>query len=102
MVVWEESLHPQAKIVSVSFSISGIYFEYFVLQSLISNIAFGFGCSYFSQYEETGIGAHWTNIWVILALHWPSLCLSLTCFISGKSHVGRQVFLGRLHGHDDD
>ena len=26
MVVWEESLHPQAKILSVSFSISGIDF----------------------------------------------------------------------------
>ena len=80
MVVWEESLHPQAKIFSVSFSISGIDFEYFVCQSLISNIAFGFGCSYFSQYEETGIGAHWSNIWVILALHCPSLSLSHVLF----------------------
>jgi len=48
MVVWEESLDPNAKIASC----------------LISNIAFGFGCSYFSHYEETGIGAQWDNIWV--------------------------------------
>ena len=33
-------------------------------QCLISNIAFGFGCSYFSFYEEMGIGAQWDNIWV--------------------------------------
>jgi len=47
MVVWEESLDPNAKIASC----------------LISNIAFGFGCSYFSHFEETGIGAQWDNIW---------------------------------------
>ena len=29
MVVWEESLHPQAKILSVSFSMSAIDFDYF-------------------------------------------------------------------------
>ena len=101
MVVWEESLHPQAKILSVSFSISGIDFEYFVRQSLISNIAFGFGCSYFSQYEETGIGAHWSNIWVILALTGPARSLSLKLGILGKSHVRRQFLPGRLYGHDD-
>ena len=33
-------------------------------QCIISNIAFGFGCSYFSHYEETGVGAQWDNIWV--------------------------------------
>ena len=33
------------------------------LQCLISNVAFGFGCAYFSHYEESGIGAQWHNIW---------------------------------------
>ena len=32
-------------------------------QCLISNVAFGFGCAYFSHYEESGIGAQWHNIW---------------------------------------
>ena len=41
------------------------------LQCLISNIAFGFGCSYFSFYEEMGIGAQWDNIWVSLTLFGP-------------------------------
>ena len=35
----------------------------FVFQCLISNVAFGFGCAYFSHYEESGIGAQWNNIW---------------------------------------
>ena len=26
-------------------------------------MAFGFGCAYFSHYEESGIGAQWHNIW---------------------------------------
>merc|ERR1719193_743736 len=47
MVVWEESLQPTAKIVS----------------TLISNIAFGFGCAYFAHFEESGVGAQWNNIW---------------------------------------
>ena len=34
-----------------------------MLQCLISNVAFGFGCAYFSHYEESGIGAQWHNIW---------------------------------------
>lgn len=48
MVVWEEVLEPNAKILS----------------SLVSNIAFGFGCAYFSHYEESGVGAQWSNIWI--------------------------------------
>ena len=47
MVVWEEVLNPNAKILSC----------------LVSNIAFGFGCAYFSHYEESGVGAQWSNIW---------------------------------------
>ncbi|XP_059473610.1 ATP-binding cassette sub-family A member 7-like isoform X2 [Neocloeon triangulifer] len=31
------------------------------LVCLISNVAFGYGCSYLSFFEETGIGAHWHN-----------------------------------------
>jgi len=30
---------------------------------LISNIAFGFGCAYFSHFEESGVGAQWHNLW---------------------------------------
>ncbi|GIY08391.1 phospholipid-transporting ATPase ABCA1 [Caerostris darwini] len=30
--------------------------------SLSSNVAFGFGCSYISHYEEEGVGAQWSNI----------------------------------------
>ena len=26
-------------------------------------MAFGFGCAYFSYYEEEGVGAQWDNIW---------------------------------------
>ena len=48
MVVWEEALHPSGKLLSC----------------LVSNIAFGFGCSYFSHFEETGVGAQWSNIGV--------------------------------------
>ncbi|XP_059140192.1 phospholipid-transporting ATPase ABCA1-like [Physella acuta] len=33
-----------------------------ILASLSSNIAMGYACSYFSQYEEQAIGAQWHNI----------------------------------------
>ncbi|KAK7101016.1 phospholipid-transporting ATPase ABCA1-like [Littorina saxatilis] len=33
-----------------------------MLSCLSSNIAFGFGCSYLSRYEEQAIGAQWSNI----------------------------------------
>ena len=32
------------------------------VQSLSSNIAMGYGFSYFAQYEEQAIGAQWSNI----------------------------------------
>ncbi|XP_052003577.1 phospholipid-transporting ATPase ABCA1-like [Xyrauchen texanus] len=32
--------------------------------SLLSCVAFGYGCENFSQYEEQGIGIQWSNIWV--------------------------------------
>lgn len=32
-----------------------------MLQCLLSNVSFGFGCSYLSHYEEMGIGAQWSN-----------------------------------------
>ncbi|KAL1023254.1 hypothetical protein UPYG_G00038330 [Umbra pygmaea] len=33
-----------------------------VLASLFSPVAFGFGCEYFSQYEEQGLGIQWFNL----------------------------------------
>ncbi|XP_041914079.1 phospholipid-transporting ATPase ABCA1 isoform X1 [Alosa sapidissima] len=33
-----------------------------VLLSFLSPVAFGFGCEYFSQYEEQGVGIQWFNI----------------------------------------
>ncbi len=34
----------------------------FALQSLLSPVAFGFGCSYMARYEEQGLGIQWSNI----------------------------------------
>lgn len=31
-------------------------------QSLLSPVAFGFGCEYFSLYEEQGVGIQWYNL----------------------------------------
>lgn len=31
-------------------------------QSFLSPVAFGFGCEYFSQYEEQGLGIQWNNV----------------------------------------
>ena len=31
-------------------------------QSLLSPVAFGFGCEYFSLYEEQGVGIQWHNL----------------------------------------
>lgn len=31
-------------------------------QSFLSPVAFGFGCEYFSQYEEQGLGIQWHNL----------------------------------------
>lgn len=31
-------------------------------QSLLSCVAFGYGCENFSRYEEQGIGIQWSNI----------------------------------------
>ncbi|XP_012735452.2 phospholipid-transporting ATPase ABCA1 isoform X1 [Fundulus heteroclitus] len=33
-----------------------------VLASFLSPVAFGFGCEYFSQYEEQGVGIQWNNL----------------------------------------
>ncbi|XP_074524779.1 phospholipid-transporting ATPase ABCA1 isoform X2 [Halichoeres trimaculatus] len=33
-----------------------------VLASFLSPVAFGFGCEYFSQYEEQGVGIQWHNV----------------------------------------
>lgn len=31
-------------------------------QSFLSPVAFGFGCEYFAQYEEQGVGIQWYNL----------------------------------------
>lgn len=31
-------------------------------QSLLSPVAFGFGCEYFSLFEEQGVGIQWSNL----------------------------------------
>ena len=64
MVVWEESLDANAKTFSVSSLLPYLVVKMRPFQCVISNIAFGFGCSYFSHYEESGVGAQWDNIWV--------------------------------------
>lgn len=33
-----------------------------VPQSLLSPVAFGFGCEYFALFEEQGIGIQWRNL----------------------------------------
>uniref|UniRef100_A0A669EVN9 P-type phospholipid transporter n=1 Tax=Oreochromis niloticus TaxID=8128 RepID=A0A669EVN9_ORENI len=33
-----------------------------ILASFLSPVAFGFGCEYFSQYEEQGVGIQWYNL----------------------------------------
>ncbi|XP_062869316.1 phospholipid-transporting ATPase ABCA1 [Trichomycterus rosablanca] len=33
-----------------------------ILASFLSPVAFGFGCEYFSQYEEQGVGIQWFNV----------------------------------------
>ncbi|KAF4110511.1 hypothetical protein G5714_007542 [Onychostoma macrolepis] len=35
-----------------------------IATSLLSCVAFGYGCENFSRYEEQGIGIQWRNIWV--------------------------------------
>ncbi|MED6260960.1 hypothetical protein ATANTOWER_031975, partial [Ataeniobius toweri] len=37
-------------------------FTHRVLASFLSPVAFGFGCEYFSQYEEQGVGIQWYNL----------------------------------------
>lgn len=32
------------------------------MQSLISTVAFGFGCGYIGQYEQQGVGAQFSNM----------------------------------------
>lgn len=34
----------------------------FVLQSLLSPVAFGYGCEYFALFEEQGVGIQWGNL----------------------------------------
>jgi len=38
------------------------FFQLFCMQCLISNVAFGFGCTYLARLEEDGIGAQWNSI----------------------------------------
>lgn len=32
------------------------------VQSLLSPVAFGFGCEYFALFEEQGVGIQWSNL----------------------------------------
>lgn len=41
---------------------NGVLFPSPHSQSLFSPVAFGFGCEYFSQYEEQGVGIQWHNL----------------------------------------
>lgn len=34
----------------------------FSSQSLLSPVAFGFGCEYFALFEEQGVGIQWSNL----------------------------------------
>lgn len=36
--------------------------DMFSLQSLLSPVAFGFGCEYFALFEEQGVGIQWSNL----------------------------------------
>ncbi|XP_063236956.1 phospholipid-transporting ATPase ABCA7-like isoform X2 [Bacillus rossius redtenbacheri] len=45
MIIWEEKISSLPKLIT----------------SILSNVAFGFGCSYFAHYEEMGVGVHWHN-----------------------------------------
>lgn len=36
--------------------------DMFFLQSLLSPVAFGFGCEYFALFEEQGVGIQWSNL----------------------------------------
>lgn len=33
-----------------------------IFQSLLSPVAFGFGCEYFALFEEQGVGIQWSNL----------------------------------------
>lgn len=37
-------------------------FSWFSSQSLLSPVAFGFGCEYFALFEEQGVGIQWSNL----------------------------------------
>lgn len=45
-----------------SFNCGCFYLHIFRSQSLLSCVAFGYGCENFSKYEEQGIGIQWYNI----------------------------------------
>ncbi|UYV67345.1 ABCA1 [Cordylochernes scorpioides] len=46
LVMWEEKLSFLEK----------------VSTSLLSNVAFGYGCNYLAQFEQEGVGVHWSNV----------------------------------------
>uniref|UniRef100_A0A8B9LWB7 P-type phospholipid transporter n=1 Tax=Astyanax mexicanus TaxID=7994 RepID=A0A8B9LWB7_ASTMX len=47
-VAWQDYIH--------------IFFYLSFLQSLLSPVAFGFGCEYFALFEEQGVGIQWSNL----------------------------------------
>lgn len=45
-----------------SVPLSGLNISFPLFQSLLSQVAFGFGTEYLSRYEEQGLGLQWGNI----------------------------------------
>lgn len=66
IVIWEEELVGYEK----------------VLGSLLSNVAFGFGCSYFAHYEEAGVGLQWHNIHISPLLGDPYSMAKCMCMLA--------------------
>lgn len=80
-VAWQDYVGFGAKIVVVcleEYTLSHLHVSYFslffsnlwliiiiiflILQSLLSPVAFGFGCEYFALFEEQGVGIQWSNL----------------------------------------
>lgn len=50
-------------LLTVSYIFFPLIFSYGVFsQSLLSPVAFGFGCEYFALFEEQGVGIQWSNL----------------------------------------
>lgn len=70
-VAWEDYIGFSAKVVAVRpsdrcWDLLAARWSHFVVsrvpQSLLSPVAFGFGCEYFALFEEQGVGIQWRNL----------------------------------------